>query len=324
MDNVPKDFDRYLEATVASSTRVRQVILVMITTSVVILVAIWNASSTTSWFHLRKDKVGAVAQWIKLHEPGEEAKQYEATMSKLRGGSLGEFEQYRALAKQEAEARQLFEAMWPRLSRDQILEIAKKWRELDYDNVTAFKLPFFGVVVDFNDVPFFGGFAFLMLLLWLRLSLWRHYSNVSLVFSTSDRALLMFAYQYLSMSQVLSVPPPLDEKHRAFMPAKAWVVALFLLPLVVQLVGVVSELSTLDILEPFRAREHGAWLTAMSAIWLVLIVYFTGHCLALRHRLAQEWETAFRKLGGKAHRKVERKASEPDAPASLEGERASA
>jgi hypothetical protein len=42
MDTTPKDFDRYLEATVASSTRVRQVVLVMITTSVVIFVAIWN------------------------------------------------------------------------------------------------------------------------------------------------------------------------------------------------------------------------------------------------------------------------------------------
>jgi hypothetical protein len=296
MDNVPKDFDRYLEATVTSSTRVRQVILVMITTSVVIFVAIWNASNLTSWFHLRKDKVGAVAQWMKLQEKGDEADRYSALLNKLRSGSDLEVERYTALLEREAEARQLFNAMWPRLTREQILEIAKKWRDLDYDNVTAFKLPFFGVVVDFNDVPFFGGFALLMLLLWLRLSLWRHYSNISWVFSTNDRSLLLFAYQYLSMGQVLSVPPPLDAIHRKYMPAKAWVIALFLLPIAVQVVGLVSELTTLDILEPFGARMHGAWLTGMSAIWLVLLIYFTGHCLALRYRLAQEWNVAFRKL----------------------------
>ncbi|HXS51444.1 MAG TPA: hypothetical protein VN782_02840 [Usitatibacter sp.] len=296
MEKVPRDFERYLDATVASSNRIRQVIIVLVTASVVMTVATWNAWDLTSWFLFRKDSISRAIHWHNMQKSPEESSRHSEYLAKLALGNREAQTEREEIQTQDEAAKRLEKRMYATMSDEQISQLAMKWRDQSYDNVNIVKLPFFGVVIDANDVPLFGGFALLVILVWLRLSLWRHYINLNAVFSNTNTDLLGFGYQYLSMAQVLNIPRSLEEKDTPTRPASRWIDGLIFLPVVAQVIGLASDFMTLKVLVPFDAVGHGVILTMLGIIWLPFMLYMAIKCLTLRHYLEAVWQGAFEQL----------------------------
>jgi hypothetical protein len=75
------------------------------------------------------------------------------------------------------------------------------------DSALLLRVPFFGVVVDVNDLGLLGGITFMILLVWYRLSLAREVDNLELYFAEmKGRAEEREFYNLLAMRQVFTVP----------------------------------------------------------------------------------------------------------------------
>jgi len=198
---IPDEIKLYLEATEASSTRVRQVMIVMITVTVIVFTAMWNASEWSSWGLLREKIFVNVEEWLKLSD--DRHKEIEQKYN----NKLANDEEKKEYLKYEI-ARN-FVKNDPDISYEDAKNIAEKWQDFKINNISVLHLPFFGIVIDVNDVLIIGGFSIWVVFLWLRLSLWRHYSNLYSTFlQAKDKGLLEICFRYLSMQQVLSIPPP--------------------------------------------------------------------------------------------------------------------
>jgi hypothetical protein len=181
------DVEKYIAAVVSSISRVRVVILVLITASVLSFTTYWRFTGT--WLDkriaIRKDA-------LTLFEEGQ---------SPQRPSELENHERGKMFL--DARGLDVNNNSHKALIVDEIKELEKMSRERDIVHV-----PFFGIEVETNDVTLFSGFTFVVGLLWLRFSLLREMHNLKLAFMRAKECGMMrLSYELLAMQQVLSAYP---------------------------------------------------------------------------------------------------------------------
>jgi hypothetical protein len=150
-------------------------------------------------------------------------------------------------------------------------------------------------VFDHNDIGMFGGFTFVVVLLWLRFSLARELSNLNLVLNREiSEADLRRCYDLLAMQQVLTVPPtPSSPSHHRW----RWIPKLlYFVPALVYLFQLYFDFTTIS--DPGAIYGEGKmWLLVTSSVaFFILILIFTLWSFRIARAVDKTWDNSARKL----------------------------
>lgn len=299
----PNDIKQYIEAAAGATQRSRRVLIILITASVLALVATWN-SRTASWFNERY-RVTAAALML-FDKNNNRLPLNDPEVVKL----LQEGDNLYARADAYLKHRKV-------IDRDIIVKRLERLDIQRLEHVTTVKMPFFGVGFDVNDIGIFAGFTFSVVLLWFRFSLLREVNNLRLAFfeaRNQDRAKakeagrpvaydkLRFCYEMLAMRQVLSTPKmlPQDKPATFFTRLRQvfWVLvskSLFLLPLAVQAIVIRNDMNSIEV-GKMISPHNTELVMALSWIFLSIIVALTALCFLLIVRSNRTWNEAAKDL----------------------------
>jgi hypothetical protein len=223
-----------------------------------------------------------------------------------------EKELYVQRAKEYAQSRSLEQA------RDNLHWMQK----IRTEQVSQIQVPFLGISFDVNDLGMMGGFAFIVLLIWVNYSLWHHSTNLKLAFDLAEELgakelddngrnrLLYYTYQNLAMRQVLTIPPkPASIKSAAGKPTASEtsvtekVVSgiqkvsklLYLLPFIVQAIIISHDWQTLHVgmqVNPSNAR----YVFNAEITFLFIIIILTVICFYMWTKTYDTWRTMAEKI----------------------------
>lgn len=267
-----QEIQPFIDAVNDASVRARRVIFVIITASVVFFIPEWNTFDVgwqSSRMHLAR-KALQYQGW-----PAETRQKLENS------GDRNELEMF-------DRSRQFYE----RRGFANTNELAAFVAKLENDHSFMVGIPSFNVSIQTNDLGIFCGFAFVVLLSMLRMSLARSLSNLKIAFSqvgedAGESEVHKQVYNLLSMSQVLTVPPeeePGQSNRLWTYLAKAFI----FLPVLVQLIIGGHDIVT---------YEKGLILSRVATGWTVLgNVLFLGFVVTLTFactRLAREYDKVF-------------------------------
>ncbi|MDQ2922650.1 MAG: hypothetical protein M3R52_13695, partial [Acidobacteriota bacterium] len=156
-----EEIKQHLDATTASSSRGRRVLIVLITASVLAFGAFWN-SRQGSWINSRVRVASSADKYLRLN------KEYYAN------GTSDERKREieRELQSKAYDEPKAFIGIRGLQTSEELDPLIKKVRDIQTEHVMFIHVPFFGVLFDINDLGMLGGFAFVVLLLWFRFSLW--------------------------------------------------------------------------------------------------------------------------------------------------------
>jgi hypothetical protein len=285
-----------LNATNASANRVRQVLIVMATASIIIFVGVWNTLEF-SWMRYRAIAPTNVELWVAYRQDPAEKKRWDDLKDKAKSGKASTEEQDRLARweKRVAAGEKLANGVEPPLA--QIREAAKNARESIQESAGTLKIAFFGIVIDANDISLLGGLTFCVIMMWLTLSLWRQCSNLRMAFFQAAAAdKLQFAYRYVAAEQVLHVPPPTHDGVVGVKPPHGAPSLLFWLPAFVQAAALVNDLCTFHVVSGEETVWHAAVQTLAAAVLLALIIILTLRCWYLRNQGRATWQEYYRRL----------------------------
>ena len=288
-NNRELDLRAMADAFVGSSKRSRYVIMVLVFTSILIFIAYWN-SRQASWINCRLP-VAREAYKIMTEEGAEKD---------VKGMTEKERELYEN-ARGLKEHRGYLDSADARQRLDDLERVRA-------ERVVSVPIPIFGVLVDVNDLGLLGGFAFTVILLWLKFGLSKEYTNLRLVFHEARKSgQLESCYYYLAMQQMLTIPRGVrsmrDQPNRSF-----WNTVpnlLVVLPLTVQSVVILHDLGTFDLGELTRASNALAGVI-VGSIFLGIILVLTVRCFVLVLDTDKEWDRAAWELEGEGEAKEDK------------------
>lgn len=325
----------FIEATITAATRFRQVLIVLITASVLAFGAFWNARQG-SWLNSRvemarkgkkylaaKDTlelIEADLEKLKLEKlkeetspvPKEKEAERKAFDERLKAleERRGKLEHQRAQVQKDigatnSDVKRWTDELYKFNNEGQIIPFIERLEAARVESVILLRIPFFGVVLDINDLGLIGGFTFVVILMWFRFSLWREYYNLRATFKEAKSEHLTFCYKSLAMRQVLTVPPTLSRRQPPQKPSGKIVRSLYFLPVLVQ--------STLFIFD-LRTREFGMVISKsntrisilMCAFFLILTSLLTYWCLRLSMKIDKKWDNVAKRI-----RKMQTQAAVP-------------
>lgn len=312
----------FIEATTAAAARFRRVLIVMIIASTLSFVAFWNSRSE-SWLNARISLAHTAETYVLLKKIGEKLNTNNLAVKSLEGQlndqkldkgqrdllsaeSTGRLQEREQLINEkqhleESYSKNDFDKAERWLGRrrftnmDQVQSYAQKLESSRIDNVVLIRIPFFGVVLDVNDLGALGGFTFIVILMWFRFSLWREYYNLRSTFKAAKDQDLEFCYKTLAMSQVLTVPPSLDNPQPRERPWGKVVRFLYFLPLSVQLTIFAYDCISFGFgwdISPFNTVVGYSW----SLTFLFLSGLLTYWCCRLSSEIDKEWEDTAERL----------------------------
>jgi hypothetical protein len=210
---------KYVDSAGEAAVRSRLILLALLVASVVTFLASWNIREE-AWLRSRLQTEEDVLRWwhnLKLNqepvftEPKREARYAQARLyftKRLGGGDAVDS------ARVDEEVHML--------------------QQVRVEDLITLRMPFFGVVVDLNDLTFVSGVSFTAMLVWLSFSLSTERRNLLFVFSkAAEWGKLGLCYDLLMMRQVMSRPPQTDEKPSTHLSWRR--LGLILLPLGVQI-----------------------------------------------------------------------------------------
>jgi hypothetical protein len=263
------EVEKYIAAEAVSSGRVRSVLIVLITASILSFSAAWNAQGT--WLDKRIEIRRAALNLFnetwrnRISEEDRELFQRAQIFLETRGLDIHNNDHKSLLV-------------------DEIKELEKKRRERDTVHV-----PFFGIEVDTNDMALFSGFTFVIGLLWLRFSLLRELRNLRLVFlRAKESGELRLCYELLAMQQVLTNPPVYSQdKYKTwnFIPK-----LLFALPLIIDIIQIRDVLTFLDIGTLLDPKQKFVFL--IECAFLIMITVLTLQCIYTSIKIDRAWRGA--------------------------------
>lgn len=300
---------QYIEASAKSADRVRFVLFIMVTASVLTYVAVWNARET-SWSTTRL-AVAADAQkfydengrLIPLNNDDAVRRAVWSkflSIEKLNQKSPTDQNEYWDSRTQAYKSAKLFADG----TRHSFADLEHLQKHVDYlertrvEKVLNINVPFFGIVFDINDLGIFAGITFVIILILFRFSLLRELRNLRLVF-TNTRTLehLRLSYDILAMQQVLTTPLELDQgltkrklKNFGWWRETFWnfvTKGLYLLPFLVQLRIFLHDLDTY---ENVKDVYPGTWTGLfLSGTLLIMNALLTVLCLYLGWKVDKRW-----------------------------------
>jgi hypothetical protein len=205
-------------------------------------------------------------------------------------------------------------------SLEQVRTMVADLQRVVADRVLNVPIPLFGVSFDVNDLSVISGLSFVILLSWLKFSLWRLRDNVQEVFvraAEHEPPELADAYDLLRMTQVFTVPEarrPIPRstrdgqlRHRFLGPSNvisdnssgnSLLAGVFKITNLIFWTGVAAQVSALVV--DLRTAHYGmilsnrlAFSENMVALVLTLYVLFRAwQCQALVNAIAAEWSRA--------------------------------
>jgi hypothetical protein len=311
-DNESIDYiKQYIEASAKSADRVRFVLFIMVTASVLTYVAVWNARST-SWSTSRL-VVASDAQKFYNKDSGQliplsdDNAVREAVWSKFfsqdKFDHLESQDKKAEYLKNSEQAYQSAKLFIDR-SRHRFADLEHLKKHVEYlertrvEKVLNVNVPFFGIVFDINDLGIFAGITFVIILLLFRFSLLRELRNLRLVFvKTRTLEHLRLSYDILAMQQVLTTPLEIDQsltkrklKNFSWWRETFWnfvTKGLYLLPFLVQLRIFLHDIDTYEnVKDVFPGTWNGLFL---SGTLLVMNALLTVLCLYLGWKVDKRW-----------------------------------
>ena len=233
----------YIKVVGESSQRSRMVIFIIITACILSFAGFLNSRSD-SWTNERV-RVSKIAEaWLRLtpEERDSLTRCPEEWFTSYRSDS-GTYTY--TFSKQNIVLAENFIAAGEITTRQQISQIVADFMKMKIDNVILVRIPFFGIQFDVNDLGLISGITFITLLLMLRFCLKREVRNLRFTFEQSKTLEeRRYCYEYLSMMQVLTVPPVLDGRPRE----RFWMrlpKKLVILPLIMHSMVFANDLMTL-------------------------------------------------------------------------------
>lgn len=291
------DVKQYVDAAVDATERSRKVLIVLITASVLTLVATWN-SRPASWFHERTRLVNAA--FMLFDDKNQRRPADDPEIVKLRSRADGLYDR----AVQFVEDRNITD-------RTLLAKSLERLEVLRYEQVAMVRMPFFGVGFDVNDLGIFAGFTFSVVLLWFRFSLVREVNNMRLTFHearTQDESggsgceRLRFCYDMLAMRQVLTTPKmqPLKQTGSKIERARMafWIIiskSLFLLPLMAQVQVIRNDRNSIAI-GNIVSPHNTSIVVDMSWVFLCMIAILTALCYYMVYKGHVTWDEAAAQL----------------------------
>ena len=276
--------EMYVETCAASANRGRAILIVMITASVLTFVAYWN-TQPNAWLTGRLKRADAA---LRLFDPttkarlADEAARQKFTDEEIKAGLFDD-------ARELVQTRVIGD-------RDLMVNFIEVLRGIQLEQVTTLHAPFFGIVFDVNDLAFFAGLTFSVILLWFRFSLLRELINLEATFKEAKKLGAEYrhhCYNLLAMRQVLTVPPmapPANESPNVSgrgIWSKSPAI-LFTFPLVAYLLLFLHDLNTIKLAQIVN-RTNSLLLVVTSPLFLVFILALTRTCRKLSRRLDEVW-----------------------------------
>jgi hypothetical protein len=215
---------------------------------------------------------------------------------------------------------------------DRLQQFIQYLERVHAERVLMFQIPIFGVLVDVNDLGFFSGLAFTIILIWFRFSLRREYTNLKTVFEKArKKGKLERCYDYLAMRQVLTLPwtatdPPTvpftpDRSIKRFgnyvkeilfrqlpmlfieKPEKSrrnvWIWArtfLFCMPIIVQFLVLLNDAQTLDVGGISKSKTEVLIWFAIGILLFISVSFLTARCYSLSRLLDKEWNNTYEEI----------------------------
>jgi hypothetical protein len=296
-----------------ASRRVRYVLMVIVTASIVAFSGFWNALNF-GWKNSRLELLSTLSYslnkdsnlYYKIMEGNKDSRERyidNEFVKQINDGSIKDIGRFLTDLKNA-----IIYYRPETLGEVGTEGLLKNYRSLEEECVKTIKIPFFNISFDINDLGPIGGFSFFILLLILYYSLKREYENLNTVhtfifknFNEEDRS----NYYYLiSMSQVLSSPQlPIVEMKASSNPKiskesvikklsnifhKHFSKALYFLPFVLLLMIFIYDYCTMDI--GININDFNTQLTVWGELaFTVLILICTLMCIFFAVKLDNKW-----------------------------------
>lgn len=313
----------FIEATITAAARFRRVLIVVIIASTLAFSAFWN-SRGGSWLNSRIKVANNAEAYLTLKEHKEKLRYNDSALTEISGTlnytSLTEelrnkrLEEIWAIRKETEQIKREIQYLEQEFSKEdltnaetwlnkrgikrkaQLISYAERLHASRVDNIVLIHIPFFGIVLDVNDLGILGGFTFVVILMWFRFSLWRELYNLSSTFKAAKTDEdLEFCYRALAMSQVLTVPPALSKHQPRERPWGKVVRILYFLPLTVQLIIFINDCLTFNYGWDISSTNTVAG-TSISLGFLFLSALLTYWCYRLSSEIDREWEETAERL----------------------------
>jgi len=303
---------QYIDASAGSANRTRFVLIVMVTASVLSLLAVWNSrrgnmtlsrlivATNAQKFYDDSDVNGKTILPYPTEEKTYSGPVWDKFFSKEKYDGLKtqkEKDDYRLGKERDYDqAKRIIEA-----NRFADLKHIKSYVEYlertRIERVVNVSIPFFGGAFDVNDLGVFAGASFIIILLLFRFSLFRELRNVRLVFKTAKTVeQLELCYNRLAMQQVLTNPPPLDMPfgkawHSGFkLRARFWDNVsnlLIILPLFAHIMIFWNDYRTLaSVRGIYPGVVFSQWV---SGVFLAVNALLTLACFSLSRMVVKSW-----------------------------------
>lgn len=281
----------YLESLNAAGVRVRNIMLVLITASVLALSGIWS-SFHFSWVN------SFIATYSDL---GSDARRYADSLNQSPAASVGEFPR---LA--EYFALRGLDSPWKNMGDDDRLamistlesrftEAEARYLDLRADHQLFTQVPVLGISIDNNDLALFSGLSFLIILLWLRHALASEKRALDVYFEQAEFDCAKRRFDAASLQQVFVAPKLGSQKRfRAGLIRKTTVI-LIVLPVVIQGIIFANFVDTLPFGQ-FVNPVYAVVVTVAGGVLLMLTGIACVVCLRKVSQIHQKWTNEALKL----------------------------
>lgn len=299
---------QYIDASAESADRVRFVLIVMVTASILAIVAFWN--SRQGGWPLARLVVATNAE--KFYDPNtkkliplDDNKHNQEVWLRFFDEQLYQDQKNQAdKDKYWNDRRQAYESARKFIYGARFADLDHLKQHVQYlertriEKVLTITVPFFGIVLDINDLGIFAGITFIIALLLFRFSLLRELRNLRLVFMQAKTPEhLSLCYDMLAMQQVLTTPPELSQgltqrkvRNLGWWREAFWNLmskGLYLLPFAAQLAIFYNDYDTYkNVAEIFPGTGGGL---RMSGTLLVLNASLTVLCIYLGWKVDKTW-----------------------------------
>jgi hypothetical protein len=298
------DCESYVDAAAASSNRGRFVLIAMTVASVVAFGGYWN-SRQASWTLSEMRIMQNLLRWWDC-DPLQ-----TCAISANDSADYVQVTRYRALRKLPRDS----------ITKTEVGENLKLALSGVAETATFVRVPFFGIVFHVNDLGLLSGFTFAVLLMWLKLSIWRENTDLRLVFAEARQAdeehtprelrepggasseqpspvhttQLKRCYDLLSMRQVLTIPSRPGAKDLTGWPVLPRL--LFGLPLLVQVLVGIHDAATANL---GMSISQVSTIAVMVLEWVFagLVAIWTYDCIRLSRETDVVWQEAARGITG--------------------------
>jgi hypothetical protein len=292
----------YIDAVGSSSSRVRAIVVIQVIAVIIVASVAWNQQP---WSWIRSDIASSrsVLQWFQRQSDGK-------TVDSIATGMRDEIKQMKCAENKpgnefaakcwilvsalDANTQDLYDYYRQQgITQEDVKKYVEDLIKIELSLDTVVDIHALGIKFHSNDNGIIGGLSLLMILVWLRLALWRHASNLELAFWRAHLAkCLRDCYELVAMRQVFTLPAidgsdgTLRQRER---PLAVTGTLLYSLPLVVQLCVVVSDVCSARA-GGWSSPVHTSISIAASSLILLAIGWLVFQCARLQYIISGTWK----------------------------------